>query len=188
MVYLPYFYQFGLRFTMRSSMAPAALLPLLKERVRAANPGALVQRFRPLPEILDETVHDRMVSGVLVGGFALLGLIVSSVGLYGTLAAQVQERRREIGVRIALGARMRNVVATILGHGLRIVAFGALAGIAGSVLAGRAIQGELYGVSAWDFTSFAVALALLSSAALAACLIPAIKAGRVDPIRTLNLQ
>ena len=83
---------------------------------------------------------------------------------------------------------MGNVVAIILGDGLRIVACGALAGIAGSVTAGWAIQGELYGVSALDLTSFAVALALLSSAALAACLVPAIKAGHVDPIRTLNLQ
>jgi putative ABC transport system permease protein len=187
-VYLPYLAQIGLRFTVRSGMAPAALLPLLKDRVRSANPGALLQRFRPLTEILDDTVHDRMVSGMLVGGFALLGLIVSAVGLYGTLAAQVQQRQREIGVRIALGATVRNVVAIILGGGLKIVAFGALAGIAGSLAAGRAIQGELYGVSALDPTSFALALALLSSAALAACLIPAIKAGHVDPIRTLNLQ
>ena len=187
-VYMPYLAEWGVRFVVRSGIAPAVLLPMLKDRVHAENPGALLQRFRSLPEMLDDTVRDRMVAGVLVGGFALLGLIVSSVGLYGTLAAQVQQRRREIGVRIALGATMRNVVAIILGDGLRIVAGGALAGIAGSVAAGRAIQGELYGVGALDLTSFAVALALLSSAALAACLIPAIKAGHVDPIRTLNQQ
>ena len=104
------------------------------------------------------------------------------------MAAHVQQRRREIGLRIALGATVRNVVATILGDGLRIVAFGALAGIGGSVAAGRAIQRELYGVSPLDFTSFAVALALLSIAALAACLIPAFRAGHVDPIQALNVQ
>jgi predicted permease len=188
MIYMPFTNFAGLRYIVRSGMSPAALLPLLKDRVRSVNPGALLQRYRPLPEILDDTVRDRMVAGMLVGGFALLGLIVSSVGLYGTLAAQVQQRRREIGVRIALGATVRNVVGLILGDGLRTVAFGAAAGIAGSLAAGRAIQGELYGVSALDLTSFAMALALLSGAALAACLIPAIKAGHVDPVRTLNLQ
>jgi len=188
MVYMPYFSGWGLRFIIRSGSAPVSLLPLLKERVRFVNSGALLQRFRPLADTLDETVRERMVSGVLIGGFALLGLMISSVGLYGTMAAQVQQRRREIGLRIALGATVRNVVATILGDGLRIVAFGALAGIGGSVAAGRAIQRELYGVSPLDFTSFAVALALLSIAALAACLIPAFRAGHVDPIQALNVQ
>ena len=177
MVYMPYFSGWGLRLIVRSGSAPAAVLPLLRDRVRSASPGALLLRYRPLDEILDETVRGRMLSGTLIGGFALLGLVISSVGLYGTLAAQVQQRRREIGVRIAMGATVRNVVATILGDGLRIVVFGALAGIGGSLAAGWAIQRELYGVSPRDLTSFAVALALLSIAALTACLIPAFRAG-----------
>jgi ABC-type antimicrobial peptide transport system permease subunit len=188
MVYLPYFSGWGLRFIIRSGSAPATFLPLLKERVRFASPGALLQRFQPLADTLDQTVRERMVSGVVTGGFALLGLIISSVGLYGTLAAQVQQRRREIGVRIALGATVRNVVTTILGDGLRIVALGTLAGVGGAMVAGRAIQRELYGVGPLDFTSFAAAFALLSIAALAACLIPAFRAGHVDPIQALNVQ
>jgi predicted permease len=188
MVYMPYFPQFGLRFIVRSASAPGALLPLLRARLRAEEPGTLLQRFRPLADILDDTVRERMVSGVLVGGFALLGLIVSSVGLYGTLAALVQQRRREIGVRIALGATARKVAATILREGLWIVAVGSAGGVAASVAAGRLIQRELFGVSPLDLTSFAAALAILSSAALAACLIPAIKAAHVDPVEALNAQ
>jgi putative ABC transport system permease protein len=188
MVYAPYFPGYGLQFIVRSSSAPDTLFPMLRARVREGNPGILLQRFRPLADILDETVRARMVSGVLVGGFALLGLIISSVGLYGTLAAMVQQRRREIGVRIALGATVRKVAAIILGEGLRIVALGALAGVAGSVAAGRLIERELYGVSPLDLTSFAVALVLLASVALTACLIPAFKAARVDPVQVLNIQ
>ena len=188
MVYVPYFPGFGLRFIVRSSSAPDTLLPMLRARVREGNPGILLQRFRPLADILDETVRARMVSGVLVGGFALLGLIVSSVGLYGTLAAMVQQRRREIGVRIALGATVREVAAIVLGEGLRIVVLGAMAGVVGSVAAGRLIERELYGVSPLDVTSFAVALALLASVALAACLIPAFKAAHMDPVQALNIQ
>jgi hypothetical protein len=186
MVYMPYFPGWGLRLIARSKSAPAGLLPLLKDRIRAASPGTLLQRFQPVEEILDNTVHDRMVSSVLVSGLALLGLIISSVGLYGTLAAQVQERRREIGVRIALGAMASGVVLAILSDGLRVVAFGTVAGMAGSVLAGRAIQRELYGIGPLDFPSFAAALVLLSGAALAAGLIPAWKAWQVDPIHALN--
>ena len=188
MVYMPYVSGWGLRLIVRSESTPAALLPPLRERVRSASPGALLLRFQPVQETLDASVRDRKVSGGLVGGFAVLGLIISSVGLYGTLSAQVQERRREIGVRIALGATVRDVAAAVLRDGLRIVGFGTLAGIAGAALAGRAIERELYGVSPIDIPSFVAALGLLSIAALAACLIPAIRAGRVDPIQVLNVQ
>jgi predicted permease len=188
MVYTPYFPECGLQFIVRTTSPPETFLPMLRARVSEGSPGVLLQRFRPLADILDETVQARMVSGVLVTGFALLGLLISSVGLYGTLSALVQQRRREIGVRIALGATVRKVTANILFEGLRIVAFGAAAGVVGSVAAGRLIQRELYGVSPQDLTSFAVALVLLSSAALAACLFPALKAARVDPVQALNMQ
>jgi predicted permease len=188
MVYMPYFSGWGLRLIIRSGSAPAMLLPLLRDRVRSANSAALLQRYRPLDEILDDTVRGRMLSGILVGWFALLGLAISSVGLYGTLAAQVQQRRREIGIRVAMGATVNNVVVAILGGALRIVGFGALAGIGGALGAGWALRRELYGVSPRDLPSFAVALGLLSIAALTACLMPALKAGRVDPIQALNVQ
>jgi len=188
-VYMPYLPGWGgLEFMVRSDNSSAAFVPLLKARVAARNSAVTLQQFRPLRDVLDETVQRRVVSGVLVGGFALLGLIISSVGLYGSLAAQVQQRRREIGVRIALGATVRTVVTTVLAEGMRIVAFGALAGLAGSAVAARLIQPQLYGVGPWDPSSFALALILLSSAALAACLIPAFQAARVDPIKALNVQ
>ncbi len=189
MIYIPYLPLFpGLTFMVKTGSTPAAFLPLLKDRLRAGNSGVLVRRFKPLADILDDTVRQRMLAGALLGGFAILGLIVSSVGLYGTLAAHVQQRRREIGVRIALGATARMVVTTVLGEGMRIVSLGALAGIAASVFAARAIRPELYGVGPLDPASFAAALVLLSGAALAACLIPAFKAARVDPIQALSTQ
>ena len=188
MIYMPYVDSAGLRFLVRSDIPAAALLPLIKERVRASQAGAIVQRYQPLPETIDDTVRGRKVAAVLVGGFALLGLIVSSVGLYGTLAAQVHQRRREIGVRIALGASMRSLLVVFLGRGLRIVAAGAFAGTALSVAAGRAIRTELYGVSVMDPMAFGVALGLLSCAAMAACLVPAVRAGRVDPMQTLRAE
>jgi ABC-type antimicrobial peptide transport system permease subunit len=188
-VYMPYLPGWGgLEFMVRSDNSPAALIPLLQARVAARHPAVSLRQFRPLRDILDETVQRRIVSGVLVGGFALLGLMISSVGLYGSLAARVQQRRREIGVRIAMGATVRVVVTAVLAEGMRTVALGALAGLAGSVVVARLIQPQLYGVGPLDPSSFALALVLLSGAALAACLIPAFQAARVDPIKALNVQ
>jgi hypothetical protein len=188
MVYMPYMpWGRSPRFLVRAAGEPGALVPLLKARAQAWNAGVVLQRFEFVRDIVDSTVHDRVLAGALVGGFALLGLIISSVGLYGTLAAQVQQRRREIGVRIALGAGARDVVGAILGGGLRVVAIGDVAGLAASAAAARLVQPHLYGVHAIDPVSFLAALALLSCAALAACLIPALKAARLDPIRTLNV-
>lgn len=188
MVYMPYMsWGRSPRFLVRAAGEPGAVVPLLKARAQAWNAGVVLQRFESVRDIVDSTVHDRVLAGALVGGFALLGLIISSVGLYGTLEAQVQQRRREIGVRIALGAGARNVVGAILGGGLRVVAIGAVAGLAASAAAARLVQPYLYGVHALDPASFLTAFALLSCAALAACLIPALNAARLDPIRTLNV-
>ncbi len=188
MIYMPFLPYGNLTFMVRIGGTPGAFLSLLKDRLRANDSGILLRRVRPLVDILDDTVQQRMLAGALLGGFAILGLIISSVGLYGTLAAHVQQRRHEIAVRIALGATGRAVVVNVLGEGMRIVSLGALAGITASAVAARLIQPQLYGVGTLDLTSFAAALMLLSSAALTACLIPAFKAARVDPILALNTE
>ncbi|MBZ5725027.1 MAG: ABC transporter permease [Acidobacteriia bacterium] len=175
-------------FAVRIAGRPAAFLPVLKSRVLAWNSGVRLRNFQPLGELLDDSIRARLVAGALVGGFALLGLIISSVGLYGTLAGQVHQRRREIGVRMALGATVAGVVALVLVRGWRMVAGGALAGLAGSAVAARLVRQELYGVGPTDAASFALALGLLSLAALAACLLPALRAARVDPAEALKTE
>jgi putative ABC transport system permease protein len=189
MVYLPYM-SWGKtpHFLVRTTAEPLSLAGILKARAHDWNSGVVLQRFEPVHEMVDRSVRERVVAGALVGGFALLGLVISSVGLCGTVAAQVQQRRREIGVRIALGASVRSIVGGILGSGLRILAFGAAGGLAASAAAARLVEPHLYGVRAFDLDSFGAALALLSIGALAACLIPAVRAARIDPIRTLNAQ
>ena len=188
MVYLPYFPQFGLRFIVRTSTRPDAFLPLVRARLGAAGAGILVQRFQTLAGILDDTIRDRRNSGELVAAFAVLGLLISSVGLYGTLAAQVEQRRREFSLRMALGATARQAAQAIISEGMRIVLTGAVAGIGASIAAGRVMQKELYGVKPMDPASLAIALALLVTAAAAAGLVPVLKAGRTDLITTLNAQ
>lgn len=190
MVYMPYVTLLTPRprFLVRGTGDPARLAAALKTRARAWNSAVVLQRFEALRDTLEATVRERVLAGWVVGGFALLGLLISSVGLYGTMAAQVQSRRREIGIRIALGASAGSVVGNVLAGGLRIVGAGAAAGLAASTLAASLVRPHLFGVRALDPVSFALALALLAAAALAACLLPAMKAARLDPMRTLNVQ
>lgn len=190
MVYMPYVPALTSRprFLVRTAGEPSALAAAFRMRTRAWNSAAVVQRFESLRGALDATVRERVLAGWVVGGFALLGLLISSVGLYGTIAAQVQSRRREIGIRIALGASTGSVIGKVLVGGLRIVAVGAAVGLGASTLAANLVRPHLFGVRALDPLSFALALALLAAAALSACLVPAYKAAHVDPMRTLNAQ
>ncbi|HEV2447178.1 MAG TPA: FtsX-like permease family protein, partial [Candidatus Sulfopaludibacter sp.] len=188
MVYMPFLPWGTPRYVVRADTAPTTLVSLLKSRARTRDSAIALRHFETLRQVLDDTVRNRVLAGILVGGFALLGLFISSVGLYGTLAAQVQHRSREIGVRIALGATVRDIVGGVMADGIRILAAGTAAGLAVSAAAASLVSPHLYGVHALDPASFAFAVTLLSAAALAACLIPALKAARLDPIRTLNVQ
>jgi putative ABC transport system permease protein len=175
-------------FLVRTQANPAAFASTLRTRVKAMNAGIRLMRFESLQEATADTIRDRLRAGVLVGGFALLGLLIGSVGLYGILASQVRERRREIGIRLAVGATPRNIAQRILSQGGSVVGFGAAAGLVASAFAARLVQKDLYGVSPMDVPSFALALTLLLLTALLACLIPARRAAKVDPMVALRCE
>jgi ABC-type antimicrobial peptide transport system permease subunit len=188
-VYLPYTHMFGtLNVQVRTQSNPATFASTLQGRVKALNLGIRLSGFESLQEATEKTIQDRLRAGVLVGGFALLGLLIGSVGLYGTLSSQVRERRREIGIRLALGATTRSTTLRVLGEGARLVASGAAVGLAGSAVAARLVQKELFGVGPMDATSFALALTLLLATALLACLVPALRAARTQPVETLRSE
>ena len=175
-------------FLVRTQANPAAFASTLRTRVKAMNAGIRLMRFESLQEATADTIRDRLRAGVLVGGFALLGLLIGSVGLYGILASQVRERRREIGIRLAVGATPRNIAQRILSQGGSVVGFGTAAGLVASAFAARLVQKDLYGISPMDVPSFALALTLLLSTALLACLIPARRAAKVDPMVALRCE
>jgi ABC-type antimicrobial peptide transport system permease subunit len=120
----------------------------------------------------------------IVGGFGLLAFIIAAAGIYGTMALLVAYRAREIGIRMALGADPRRISRLVLGSALRLVAAGAILGIAGAVAAGRWAQSQLFGVSAGDPGIIAVVTLGVAAAALLATWQPARHAARIDP-RTL---
>ena len=182
MAYLPYraILSRGLTFVARTD-DPALFLSTVTARVRAWHAGALVRDIRKLDDTVAATVDHRRRSGLLVGGFALLGLLVSSIGLYGTLANYVQRRRQEIAVRMALGATRYRIMQMVFVEGVRLVASGVVLGILSSVAAGHVIRQLLYGVAPVDAVSITVAVTVLSTATITASLFPALRASGMNP-------
>lgn len=123
---------------------------------------------------------------VLLGSFAFFALAVAGVGLFGALAYSVAQRSREIGVRTTLGATPGTIVRMVVGQGLRIAVAGIVLGLVTSFILARSLAAFLYGVQPHDAASFALVPVLLVLVALAACVVPARRAARVDPLRVLK--
>jgi putative ABC transport system permease protein len=122
----------------------------------------------------------------LLGAFAILALVLASVGLYGVMALTVTQRTREMGIRMALGAARASIFRLVLGHGMALIAIGVVVGLVGAVGVGRALVSVLYGVGSFDAVAVTCAVLSLSLIALVACCIPARRATRVDPIVALR--
>jgi hypothetical protein len=142
----------------------------------------------PLADLLDASLAEVRFRSRLLSGFAAAALLLATLGLYGMLAFAVGERRRELGVRLALGARGGDVVRLILAGGLAPVALGAGIGLGLAAWSSAAVESALYGVAPLDPSSFVVAGALLLATSLAACLGPARRAARVDPVVALRVD
>jgi putative ABC transport system permease protein len=125
---------------------------------------------------------------VLFGGFAAVALVLAALGIYGVMSFTVAQRTHEIGLRMALGAARQQVMGQILRDGIATSLVGVLLGSVGAFLAGRAMQGMLFGVGAIDPIAFSVVTGLLLASAVAACLVPALRAASVDPISALRQE
>ena len=125
---------------------------------------------------------------VLLGAFAVLALVLASVGLYGVMALTVTQRTRELGIRMALGAARTNIFKLVLGQGMTMIAIGIGIGLIGAIAAGRALMSLLYNVGAIDVGAVATAVISLVLVALIACCVPARRATRVDPIIALRTE
>ena len=168
--------------------APAEAVAAVREQVRALDPELPVFNVATLDEVVSRSVASRRFAAVLLTAFAAMAVFLALVGIYGVIAHGVGQRHREIGVRMALGARRAQVVAGVLRGSLGAVAAGLVLGLAGAAAAGRAMAGLLYGVAADDpRTLAAAAIAVLAVAALAAWL-PARRAATLDPLIVLRSE
>jgi len=172
----------------RSATPPATLLAAARERLRAIDPELPPLNVRSLEEMVGASLTPRRLPMLLLGGMALLALLLATLGIYGVTSYAVAQRTPEFGVRVALGARRRDVMAMVLGDGMRLVAAGTGLGLVGAVALTRLLRALLFGVGASDPPTLAAAAAFLGVAALVACLIPARRATRVDPIIALRSE
>jgi putative ABC transport system permease protein len=171
----------NIQVAVRSPLPPEQLTSAVRRELASLDPAIPLFGIRPLDAMLaEQTAQARFASSVLTV-FGAVALVLTAVGLYGVLAFLVAVQRREIGIRIALGAPIRIVVGSIIGHGARLVAIGAVVGLAGAAMATRAIETQLYGVGTRDPAVFIGVTATLFAVALVASLAPARRAARVDP-------
>lgn len=144
--------------------------------------------FRTFQQVYSASLGSRRFNLILISLFGIVALLLATAGLFGVISYSVSRRTREIGVRVALGARSRDVLTMILGQGLRTIVIGVIIGLAGSLALTRTMASLLFGVTATDPLTFAVVIALLITAALLACYIPARRATKVDPIVALRYE
>lgn len=144
--------------------------------------------LKPMEEEISQSLGQRRLALRLVAGFGVVALILSAVGIYGVLAYSVALRRREIGIRMALGSSRQRAAGLVVSQAGKMVLLGLIPGVAGAWAAGHAVRSFLYGVKALDAETLAVVGALLLLVSATAALIPAMRAAQVDPVETLRSE
>ena len=172
----------------RTSGDPMGLLPAVRREMKAIDPTLPVSAASSMKQVQSDRLTDRRLPMQLMGVFALLALALSAVGVYGVMAYSVAARTREIGVRVALGAQPRNVFGMVVRQGLGAAAIGLTLGLAGAVALGGVLRKLLYGVTPTDPATFIGVTVVLLAVAVAACLVPARRALRVDPLDALRSE
>jgi hypothetical protein len=173
-------------FVVRSAAPPETVLPALREAVREADPALPVADLRTMDDVLATRVAAPRLQALLLALFAGAALALSAVGLYGVLSQAVVARTGEIGVRLALGARRADVLRLIAASGMLLVSLGLLLGLGLALASGRALDALVFEIGAVDPLSLAAAAALLAAVSLLACLGPALRAARLDPLLALR--
>jgi putative ABC transport system permease protein len=167
---------------------PLALAKSVREAIWRVDRDQPVWRFRAMEQDLNAVVMSQKTMMWLTGLFALIALLVATVGIYGVLSYTMSQRIHEVGVRVALGADTGRVVALVIGEGMRLVAVAVAAGLLASIAAARLLRSQLYGVGANDVLTFVVVSVALSSVAILACYVPARRASRIDPMTALRTE
>jgi predicted permease len=166
---------------LRTTLPPAALRQTIEAAVRESDPSVPIVRLREMDAVFDESIRRPRLLAQLLGGFAGLALLLAAIGTYGVLTYMVAERRREIGIRMALGAAQRSVMANVMKQGLVLTGVGIVVGLAGAFGLNRLIASLLFGVQPTDALTLVAVVATIALVATVACWLPAWRASRLDP-------
>jgi predicted permease len=189
-VYLPFMDSDGINIFVvtRTSQRPEAFAETLRKLVHATNPDLAIDNLRSMETRIAESLVARRSPTLLAGIFAGVALLLAVIGTYGVLSYAVAQRRREIGIRMALGAQRRQIGTQFLSLGLRLLAAGTILGLIGAWLTGRAMRSVLFDVPALHVATLLGAALVMTAASLVACLIPARRATKVDPMIVLRAE
>ncbi len=163
---------------LRSRGEPRSLIAAARREVLAVDPDEAIYDMLTMEERLSSSLSDRRFTLLVMGGFALLALVLAATGVGGVIAQLVSQRTHEIGVRMAVGASPRDVLRLFLREGMTLVAYGVAIGLGAALGAVRMIKSELFGIGSLDPLRFIVPVGFLTVAALAASLVPAVRAAR----------
>jgi putative ABC transport system permease protein len=172
----------------RASGSGPGLLAAMREQLWIVRPDLPVRRSAEMSDLVAQSIADHRFYTLLIGTFAALALTLALVGVYGTLAFSVSQRRSELGVRVALGATGSSVLRMVLRHGMTTVSIGVTVGLVAALLTTRVLESLLFGITPTDPLTLAVGLTAVLAAAAAACVVPARRAARLDPMASLRRE
>jgi putative ABC transport system permease protein len=179
-------HSFGLTLAVRTSKDPLSVATAVGNAVHDVDPEVPVLEVKTMQDFVEESLSQQRFTMLLLAAFAGLALLLAAVGIYSVLSYSVRRRLREIGIRVALGAQIRDVLRMVVVEGMKPTLLGVLIGLVGALALGRVLSSLIYGVSARDLATFACVSLLLTLVGLVASVVPAYRATQVDPVKTLR--
>jgi len=189
-VYLPLWQAqaFSKSLVVQTTADPRSVMAAVQRELRSVEPTVAIEHVETLDQIRGDSLASRTFAMQLLVGFALVGSVLTLVGIYGVLALSVASRRREIAIRAAVGAEQRHIRNLVFGEGVRLIAGGVVAGTVAALLLSRVLRSFLFGVGATDPVTFIAVGLLFGAVALLACWVPVRRAAAVNPIEALRYE
>ena len=177
-----------LSYAVRSKVDPLSLVPVLRRELRAQDKDLAIAKIRPMSVYMTQAKAPATFIAVMAGVFAALALFLAALGIYGVIHYSFSQRRRELGIRMALGASKRDLVQLVFREGIALSVIGLLFGVTASLLTSHYLQSLVYGVSPRDPGTYAIGAATLSAAAILGCWRPAMQAAKTNPAEAIRAE